>query len=63
MQTSLGWPVQVQAETIFNVQKVKVCLLLFFHFSLLQDVVIVAEALQLLVLCLQLRTQLMGEKM
>ena len=29
-----------------------------FH---LQDVVIVGEALQLLVLCLQLRTQLMGE--
>ena len=48
---------------IFNVKKVKVCLLLFLHFSSLQDVVIVAEALQLLVLCLQLRTQLMGEKM
>lgn len=29
---------------------------------LIQDVMIVGEALQLLVLCLQLRTQLMGEK-
>lgn len=34
----------------------------FFFFALYpQDVVIVGEALQLLVLCLQLRTQLMGK--
>ena len=35
----------------------------FCYAFILQDVVIVGEALQLLVLCLQLRTQLIGKMM
>ena len=45
----------------FNYQRFDFPADVFYCCFHLQDVVIVGEALQLLVLCLQLRTQLMGE--